>query len=207
MSYVFIGVATLWIVRPLLDDVVPGMSDAGIAIGGAILMFIIPANTLRGDRLIAWSHASKLPWGVLILFGGGLSLAASIDDSGLASWIGMSLSSLSGLPMPVMILLFSGVVIFLTELTSNTATAAAFLPVVGSVAVALTGEPLVLVIPATIAASCAFMLPIATPPNAVVYGSGYVTIPQMARAGIYLNLIFLGIITLLSLILPSIGAA
>lgn len=205
VSYVFFGVAVLWVTRPLLDNAVPGLSDAGIAMAGALLMFVIPADKLRGERLISWSNAAKIPWGVLILFGGGLSLAGAIEQSGLADWIGASLSGLSEFPIPFLILIISGVVIFLTELTSNTATAAAFLPVVGSVAVALTGEPLVLVIPATIAASCAFMLPIATPPNAVVYGSGYITIPEMARAGVYLNLIFMGIITVLSLVLPNLG--
>jgi len=170
---------------------------------GAVILFVLPAGSLKDDRLLEWSHASKIPWGVLILFGGGLSLAGAIDSSGLASWIGEGLSQLSVLPTPVLILIVTTTVIFLTELTSNTATAAAFLPVVGTVAVVLTGEPLVFVIPATIAASCAFMLPVATPPNAVVYGSGFITLPEMARAGIYLNLVFIIIITVFSLLLPE----
>lgn len=203
VSLVFFGVALLWVTRPLLSGIVPGLSDPGIAMAGAVILFVIPAGSLKDDRLLEWSHASKIPWGVLILFGGGLSLAGAIDSSGLASWIGEGLSQLSVLPIPVLILIVTTTVIFLTELTSNTATAAAFLPVVGTVAVVLTGEPLVFVIPATIAASCAFMLPVATPPNAVVYGSGFITLPEMARAGIYLNLVFILIITVFSLLLPE----
>ncbi|GMQ80840.1 MAG: DASS family sodium-coupled anion symporter [Rhodothermia bacterium] len=203
VSLVFFGVALLWITRPLLTGVVSGLSDPGIAMAGTVILFVLPADSLRGDRLLAWSDATKIPWGVLILFGGGLSLAGAIDSSGLAAWIGDGLSQLSVLPTPVVILIITTTVIFLTELTSNTATAAAFLPVVGTVAVVLTGEPLVFVIPATIAASCAFMLPVATPPNAVVYGSGFITLPEMARVGIYLNLAFIVIITIFSIILPA----
>jgi len=203
VSIVFFGVALVWMFAPRLGTVGPGLSDAGLALGGAVLVFVIPSTSLRGDKLLSWTHASNVPWGVLILFGGGLSLASVIDSSGLAVWIGENLSQLASLPVPLLILIVTATVIFLTELTSNTATAAAFLPVVGSVAVALTGEPLVFVIPATIAASCAFMLPVATPPNAVVYGSGYIRLSEMARAGIFLNLIFITLITLLALLLPS----
>lgn len=203
VSIIFFGVALLWVTRPLLTGIVPGLSDPGIAMAGAVILFVLPAESLRGDRLLAWSQAQRIPWGVLILFGGGLSLAGAIDSSGLAAWIGEGLSQLAVLPTPILVLLVTTTVIFLTELTSNTATAAVFLPIVGSVAFALTGEPLVFVIPATIAASCAFMLPVATPPNAVVYGSGFITLPEMARAGVYLNLVFILIITLFSLVLPA----
>jgi len=203
VSLVFFGVALLWVSRPLLMGIVPGLSDPGIAMAGTVILFILPADSLKGDRLLTWSDATKIPWGVLILFGGGLSLAGAIDSSGLAMWIGEGLSQLSVLPTPVIILIVTTMVIFLTELTSNTATAAAFLPVVGTVAVVLTGEPLVFVIPATIAASCAFMLPVATPPNAVVYGSGFITLPEMARAGVYLNLAFIVIITIFSIVVPA----
>ncbi len=203
VSIIFVGVAVLWIFRPLLNAFIAGLSDAGIAMAGAVLLFVIPARSLRGEKLLSWTHAANVPWGVLILFGGGLSLASVIDSSGLAVSIGESLSGLASLPVPLLIVVVTATVIFLTELTSNTATAAAFLPVAGSVAVALTGEPLVFVIPATIAASCAFMLPVATPPNAVVYGSGFIRLPEMVRAGIFMNLIFIALITLLVLLLPS----
>lgn len=205
VSIVFFGVAASWMARPLLMSQIPGLSDAGIAVLGAVLLFIIPASSFSGERLLSWSHASRVPWGVLILFGGGLSLAGLIGSSGLAIWIGEYLAQLASFPTIILTVVFITAIIFLTELTSNTATAAAFLPVVGSVAVAMTGEPLVFVIPATLAASCAFMLPVATPPNAVVYGSGYVRLADMARAGLILNLVFIVLITVMSFILPVSG--
>lgn len=201
---VFVGVAVLWITRPLilLTGVISGLSDTGISIAGAILLFIIPAGSKDSERLLDWASATRIPWGVLILFGGGLSLAAAISGSGLSTWIGGSLGQLSALPTLALVLIFTVVVIFLTELTSNTATAAAFLPVVGSVAVALSLNPLTFVIPATIAASCAFMLPVATPPNAIIYGSGLLKLSDMARAGILLNVLFAILITLMTLVFP-----
>jgi solute carrier family 13 (sodium-dependent dicarboxylate transporter), member 2/3/5 len=133
---------------------------------------------------------------VLLLFGGGLSLAAAVESSGLAAWIGGRLEGLGGLSPVWVVLAVVGTVILLTELTSNTATTATFLPVVAAVALGLGVEPLLLVLPTTLAASCAFMLPVATPPNAIVYGSGRVSLPQMARAGVWLNLLFLALLTL-----------
>jgi solute carrier family 13 (sodium-dependent dicarboxylate transporter), member 2/3/5 len=128
---------------------------------------------------------------VLILFGGGLSLAAAITRTGLADWIGAALGGVAALPLLAVLLIVCVVMVFLTELTSNTATAAAFLPVLASLAVGIGANPLLLTVPAALAASCAFMMPVATPPNAIVYGSGFVTIPQMARAGLLLNLVFI----------------
>ncbi len=195
VGVVFLGTATLWIVRPLLEDVVPGLSDAGIAILGATLLFMIPANWQEGEFLLDWETTKRLPWDVLILFGGGLSLASAIERTGLAEWIGTSLSGVQAWPLVLVVLLVSAVVIMLTEITSNTATAAAFLPIMASVAVGIGQSPMLLVAPVALAASCAFMLPVATPPNAIVYGSGAVTIPQMARAGLWLNLLFVVLIT------------
>jgi len=137
-----------------------------------------------------WNTAKKLPWGILVLFGGGLSLASAINSTGLAVWMGTWISGISVWPVIFIIVAITVLVIFLTELTSNTATTAAFLPVMASVAIGIGQNPLLLTIPATLAASAAFMLPVATPPNAIVYGSGLVSIPQMARAGIWLNLAF-----------------
>ncbi|MDX1429494.1 MAG: SLC13 family permease, partial [Rhodothermales bacterium] len=140
---------------------------------------------------------------VLILFGGGLSLAGAIQESGLAEWLGSAFHQLGDWPLLGLMLLSVGLIILLTELTSNTATAAAFLPILASVSVGIGENPLTLMIPATLAASCAFMLPVASPPNAIVYGSGRVTIPQMAKAGAYLNLAFAVVITaLMYLLLP-----
>lgn len=196
VACVFLMTATLWIIRPLLDPYIPNLSDTGIAIFGAILMFLLPINLRKGEFIIGWENAKRLPWEVLILFGGGLSLAAAITDTGLAEWIGNSLGILSDWEIIFMILISLAVIIFLTEITSNTATAAAFLPILASVAIAMGQDPLLLVIPAAIGASCAFMLPVATPPNAIVYGSGLVSIPQMARAGLLLNIAMIVIITL-----------
>lgn len=201
VAAVFVGAALLWMVRPLLVPIVPGISDAGIAIGMALLLFLLPVDVRKRDFVLTWKDAEGLPWGVLILFGGGLSLASAIQDSGLAVLIGEQTARLSGWPTPVLVGIVSGTTMMLTELTSNTATTAAFLPVVASVASGLDLDPLMLAVPTALAASCAFMLPVATPPNAIVYGSGFVSIPQMARAGIWFNLIMLVLITAATFIL------
>ena len=198
VAAVFSAAAVLWIIRPLLDGIVPGLTDAGIAVGMALLLFLLPVDLRNGKFVMDWKTAEKVPWGVLILFGGGLSLAGAISETGLAAWLGGQMTYLSDWPLLVVILVVTTTVVLLTELTSNTATAAAFLPIVASVSVGLGHDPTVLAIPAVLAASCAFMLPVATPPNAIVYGSSFITIPQMARAGAYLNVVFVIMITLLS---------
>jgi sodium-dependent dicarboxylate transporter 2/3/5 len=144
---------------------------------------------------MTWNDAERIPWGILLLFGGGLSLADAIQRTELAAWIGNSMSGLEVLPLPIIILVVTLVVIFLTEITSNSATAATFLPIMGALAVAMGYDPRTLVIPAALAASCAFMLPIATPPNAIVYSSGYINQVDMMRAGFWLNLVMACIIT------------
>jgi di/tricarboxylate transporter len=145
--------------------------------------------------VLGWDDAKRLPWDILVLFGGGLSLAAAISSTGLATWMGESLRALDTWPVIALVLLSLTIIIFLTEVTSNTATAAAFMPILASVAIALNIDPLVLVIPAALGASCAFMLPVATPPNAIVYGSGFITMPQMAKAGFWLNIMMIFVIT------------
>ncbi len=195
VAVVFAMTAILWVTRPLLDPFIPNISDTGIAIFGAVIMFLLPINYKEGEFVLSWDDAKKLPWEVLILFGGGLSLAAAITSTGLAEWIGMSLSGLDWVPIIVLLISSLLIIIFLTEVTSNTATAAAFLPILASVAIAMGQDPLLLVIPAAIGASCAFMLPVATPPNAIVYGSGLVSIPQMARAGFVFNIVMVFVIT------------
>lgn len=189
--------ATAWVARPLVEPWAPAVTDTGIAIAGGLLLFMVPLTWRPLRVALTWTDAERLPWSVLILFGGGLSLAAAIQQTGLAGWIGGGLSALGGWPVLVVILAVTTVVIFLTELTSNTATAAAFLPVVGSLAVGIGADPLLLAIPAALAASCAFMLPVATPPNAIVYGTGALTIPQMAHAGLWLNLFFIALLPLM----------
>jgi sodium-dependent dicarboxylate transporter 2/3/5 len=198
VGIVFALTAAAWIVRPLVDDVVPGLSDAGIAMTAALALFLLPVDREAGVFTLDWATTRSLPWGVLILFGGGLSLAAAVTGTGLAEWIGTALSALEAWPTVLLVVGVTAVIVFLTELTSNTATAAAFLPILGPLALALGENPLFLAVPAALGASCAFMMPVATPPNAIVYGSGYITIPQMARAGAALNVLFIVLITVLA---------
>jgi sodium-dependent dicarboxylate transporter 2/3/5 len=198
---VFAMTASLWMLRPILSRWVPALSDAGIAMLGALLLFLIPSHRRSEMRLLDWASAERVPWGVLVLFGGGLSLAGGIQSSGLTGWIGTAFVGLADWPAWLLVLAVVAVIILLTELTSNTATAAAFLPVTGSVAIGIGLGPLMLTVPAALGASGAFMLPVATPPNAIVYGSGAVSIPQMVRAGILLNLLFLVLITVAAILL------
>ena len=193
---VFVITASLWMSRMLLSKLIPGLSDAGIAIFGALLLFFIP--TKEGSPLIVWKDVQKIAWGILLLFGGGLSLAQGIKTSGLADWIAVSILNIGDFPVLFLIFLLTAAIVFLTELTSNLATTAAFLPVIGSVAVGLNVNPLELVIPVAIAASCAFMLPVATAPNAIVFSSGELKIKDMSRAGLLLNIVFIFIVIFVS---------
>ena len=195
VGVVFSAVALLWMTRPLLMDWVPGLSDAGIAMSGAVVLFALPVNWRAGTFVLDWDTAVDLPWGVLLLFGGGLSLASAVERTGLASWIGEQFGMLGALPIVLLILAVTLTIVVLTELTSNTATTAAFLPIMASVAVGVGQSPYLLIVPAALAASCAFMLPVATPPNAIVYGSKVMSIPEMARAGAVLNALFILLIT------------
>jgi sodium-dependent dicarboxylate transporter 2/3/5 len=217
---VFLCTAALWITRPVLGALelggarpFAGLSDAGIAILAALTLFVIPAPPARGSVsrtfVMTWDTAVKLPWGILILFGGGLSLAAAVQANGVAEFIGAQATVLADYPVIVLVVAVTTGVIFLTELTSNTATTATLVPVLAGVASGLAVAPEMLVIPAAVAASCAFMMPVATPPNAIVFGAGYVTIPQMAWAGLWLNLIGVVLITavLYAIVLPGLGIA
>ncbi|MEF8864231.1 MAG: DASS family sodium-coupled anion symporter [Salinibacter sp.] len=197
VAVVFVLTAALWMTRPVLADLLPGLSDAGIAIGAGLLLFALPAGT-ETRALLVWEDAEELPWGVLLLFGGGLSLASAISDTGLAAWIGEGVSALRGWPTFLVVLGAVALIVLLTEMTSNTATTAAFLPILGAVAVGFGENPFLLTVPAALGASSAFMLPVATPPNAIVYGSGLLSIPQMSRAGVWLNLTFVVLVTLIA---------
>jgi sodium-dependent dicarboxylate transporter 2/3/5 len=159
----------------------------------AVALCVLPAD--RSRRVMDWATAERLPWGILILFGGGLSLAAAVQANGVAEFLSAHAMALGGLPPIALVLAVTTGVILLTELTSNTATTATLVPILAAFAPGLGVHPDYLILPATIAASCAFMLPVATPPNALVFGSGYVTIPEMARAGIWMNLIGIVLIT------------
>jgi len=191
--------AILWITRKPLSNAVPaldGLSDAQIAIAAAVLLFAIPVHPKRGVFVLDWKTAVRLPWDVLLLFGGGLSLAAAVRATGLDAWIAESVSGLAGAPDWLVALGVAALVVFLTELTSNTATATVFLPLLAGAAAGLGVDPLVLLVPAAIASSCAFMLPVATPPNAIIFSSGRLSIPQMARAGFVLNLVSIVLATI-----------
>ena len=164
------------------------LTDAGIAIISALLLFVIPVNIREKRFLMDWATAIKVPWGVLIILGGGLCLAGAIRENGVAELLALQITAMGQMPPLVMTLVVVSLMMFLTELTSNVATTTALIPIIAAIAMALGMDPLKLVIPATMAASCAFMLPVATPPNAIVFGSGMITIPAMARVGFWLNL-------------------
>ena len=202
---VFLLAALSWIARPLLirvqiGDMHPlaGLSDPVIAMVAALVLFVVPVDVKRRVFVMNWETALKLPWGILLLFGGGLSLAAAIRVNGVGEYIGHQLGILSGVPALLLVMAVIALVIFLTELTSNTATTATFIPILAALAPVFDLHPFMLIVPAAIAASCAFMLPVATPPNAIVFGSGHVTIQQMIRAGFWLNLMGVALITVLA---------
>ena len=184
-----------WLFRPLLANLavagirpLAGLTDSGVAMIAALALFVIPVDLGRREFTMDWDHAVRLPWGILILFGGGLSLAAAIDINGVGAFLGAQVSSFRGLHPGLILTLVVAMVLFLTELTSNTATAATLVPILAGLAPGLGVHPFLLIIPTAIAASWAFMLPVATPPNAIVFGSGYVTLGQMRSAGLWLNL-------------------
>lgn len=189
------------IVRPLLDTLLPALqlSDAGIVITAALVLFATPAPDTAGGRLLGWQDAKMIRWDVLILFGGGLALAGAIDASGLSLAIGKSFSSLEFLPISLVILVIMAAIVYLGELASNTAMAAIFLPIAGAVALGLGSAPLDLVLPVGLAASLGFMLPVATPPNAIVYGSGEVSGQHMLKAGAILDVVAIFVVYILAL--------
>lgn len=203
VAIVFVSAALLWMFRPLVANVIPGVSDTGIAIAAALALFIIPAEKRSTDGLLIWSDTKRLPWGVLVLFGGGLSMASAISRTGLADWIGSGIGALNTWPVLLILIIVIALIVFLTEMTSNTASTAAFLPIIASVAIGLGENPLLLAIPTVLGASCAFMLPVATPPNAIVYGSDRITIPEMSKAGFWLNIMFILLLSMASLTLFS----
>ena len=199
---IFLGAALAWVIIPLLVGKESNYDDAIVGIAAGLLLFTIPADAKTGVRLLDWKTANEMPWDVLLLFGGGLSLSSMFNKSGLSLWIGEMAKGLGGLPTILLIASVALLVLFLTEITSNTATAATFLPIMGGVAVGIglteNGDinVLLLTIPVALAATCAFMLPVATPPNAIAYGSGYVKIGDMIKGGIGLNLIGCVLITI-----------
>ena len=196
VSILFFLAIAFWITsKAIRENLGIELQDAGVAIIAAILLFMIPSSE-NNKSLLQWEATTKLPWGLLLLFGGGLSLGAQVSQTGLGLWIGEGLTILENVPSIILILAVASMIIFLTEMTSNVATTATFLPVFSAVAIAIGIVPVALTIPVCLAASCAFMLPVATPPNAIVYGSGKFTIPTMMRAGFALNIVGIFVVTL-----------
>lgn len=205
---VFAATALAWFFRerkdfgafaiPGLADLAPMVSDSSIGVAGAILLFVISGKTPEGTRspLLTWREARAIPWEVLLLFGGGLSLAAAMEESGLAEWLGGLMTGLSGYPDLVIYAGLALTVLVLSELASNTAVATMAMPIAASLAVAIGQPPLALMLVTGLAASTGFALPVATPPNAIVFGSGHITVKQMAKAGVLLDIIAVAIIVL-----------
>ena len=204
VALVFASAAFLWIVPGLLVEIpaigssmpwLDSLNDTSIAIAAGLALFILPGRG-KNEMVLDWKDAEKgLPWGVLLLFGGGLSLAGAVAGTGLDNWFGEQVSGLGALPALLLIAAVVAIVLFLTEVTSNTATAATFIPVLGGVAIGIGADPMGLLVPAAFAATCAFMLPVGTPPNAIAFSTGTVTIRQMARGGFVLNMIGIALIT------------
>lgn len=185
----FAAVALCWMTRPLLQELpgLAGLNDTGIAVAGAIALFLVPGGD--GSRLMDWPTAERIPWGIALLFGGGLAVAAAMDSTGVTAWLGSSLGWMALLPVILVVAGITAIVLFSSEVASNTATLSAFLPVVGGVAAATGIAPLTLLFPATMAASLAFMMPIGTPPNAIAYATGLVSLSRMLSVGLLLNLL------------------
>ena len=207
VAVVFVLTDVLWVARPWLAQWVPGLSDAGIALAGVVLLFLLPAGRGTRERVLDWKTAGRIPWEVLLMFGGGLSLAEGMQGSGLADWIGAGLEGLAGLPPLAIVVVVAALIVVLSEVASNTATAVTFLPVVASLAVGLGQGPLALGMVAVLAASGGFVLPAASPPNAIAYGTGRVTLPQMVRGGLVMDAVFALLVPVLALLLVRLAFA
>ena len=196
---VFITTALFWIFRSFINQWIPGFSitDSGIAMLSSVALFVIPVDWKNFRFVLEWRDTHKLAWGILLLFGGGLSLAGALDHVGIISSIG---DQFQGTTLSIFFILLglTAVSLFLTEIMSNLALVVVFLPVVGGIAQGLGEDPVFMCIPVTLAASCAFMLPMSTPPNAIVFASGYLKVSQMAKAGIFLNIITILLISLMA---------
>ena len=194
---VFVITALAWIFRKyLLSPFIPAVDDTMIAMMAAIALFLIPSSQ-KGKALMDWPTAVKMPWSVIYLFGGGLAIAEGFEQTGLASWFALQMNGLNGLSIALILLIVIALVNFLTEVTSNLATTAMLLPVLAAMSVSLSIHPFLLMVGATLAASCAFMLPVATPPNAVIFASGKIKVLDMVKAGFAMNLISIAVIFLI----------
>ena len=196
VGVVFLFAALGWIFRGLIEQVIPAIDDTIIAVSAALLLFLIPSKKKKGRMLLTWKEAVRIPWGIIILFGGGMALAKGFTETGLATWIAGQITLFEGVTVIVFILLVAALVNFLTEVTSNLATTAMLLPILAPVALSFNMHPYLIMIAVTLSASCAFMLPVATPPNAIVFGSNYLKVSDMVRKGFLMNVISILFITL-----------
>jgi sodium-dependent dicarboxylate transporter 2/3/5 len=198
VAVVFGFAAFMWISRGFIwVDVLPEITDGMIAICAAVLLFLIPSRSASGARVLQWTDSKEIPWGILLLFGGGLAIASGFRATGLSEWMGSQLTVLDGLHLIAMIAIATFLILFLTEITSNTATATMILPVVAALALALNIHPFALMIPCAMAANCAFMLPVGTPPNAIIFATDKLKITEMMKTGFALNVIATLLITLM----------
>ncbi|NJM26918.1 MAG: anion transporter, partial [Bacteroidia bacterium] len=200
---VFSLTSFLWITQQLFNAAIGSevFNDTNIAIGGGILMFITPIDFKKGVFLLEWNDTRRLPWGILLLFGGGICLAKGMEVTGIVTAIGETISSQHHITLWLLLLVLITMSIFLTEIMSNVALVTIFIPVVFGVAEGLGQNPILLAIPVTFAASCAFMLPISTPPNAIVFASGHIRVKDMVRAGLLLNTMSVVVLLGLSLLI------
>ena len=211
---VFLTAVVSWICRPLIQkvsigDLQPfaGLTDSGVAMLAALALFILPVDVKNRRFVMDWESCRDLPWGILLLFGGGLSLASAIDQNGVGEFIGYQVAGFQGVSIFMMILAVCALIIFMTEMTSNIATTATMVPILAAIGPMLGVHAYALIVTAAVAASCAFMMPVATAPNAIVFSSGRITIPQMCKAGLVLNLLGIIIISVLMyfVALPLLG--
>ncbi|MEN9468428.1 MAG: hypothetical protein RL630_161 [Verrucomicrobiota bacterium] len=190
VAAVFALTASFWVARGFLEDLLPWLNDATIAMAGGLSLFMLPARSGGPERILSWKDCQKIPWDILILIGGGLSLAAAIQKNGVADWIGQSLAAAADrLPATLMLFLLILAIICLSEIASNSASTVTFLPIVAALAVALGLPPVQLAAAVALGSSCGFMLPISSPPNAIVFGSGRITMREMAHAGLFMNIL------------------
>ncbi len=213
----FVVLALLWFLRAdivLGTFTIPGwerlfahpayFNDGTVAIFVAVLLFIIPSKKKKGEFIMDWKAAEDIPWEIILLFGGGFALATGFKESGLSAWFGEQLKWLQGVHPLIIIVSISFLVTFLTEVTSNTATVETLLPMLAGLAISIEVNPLLFMLPATIAGSMAFMLPVATPPNAIVFGTRRLKIYQMAETGLIINLVGVIIVSLVTYYLGTI---
>jgi sodium-dependent dicarboxylate transporter 2/3/5 len=215
VAVVFVVTALAWLLRapkdfgaftlPGLSTFSPMIRDSSIAMAAALVLFTLPRGDGSDRRLLEWERARRIPWGVLVLFGGGLSLARAMDSSGLSAWVGSGVAQLGALPLPLILLVVAALFVLLTEITSNAATATMAMPLLVGAAAAMGTPALPLMVTAGLAASMAFMLPVATPPNAIVFGSDYLEIRHMVRAGVWMNLVAVLVVTGVALVLLPIA--